>query len=161
LDALSNKRIMKKLFIILALLIASCASRKVAIVKEDVKTTIDSVAIVKVDGTYTKQTNLFINETIDEVEYKPADTSKPMFVNGIKYFNTIIKSKKTKKSTVDTTNVKSVIKIDNKDTVKKEEKKISLNKKIDKKASYFVYLWLLLIPAIIYIYKRVVRYSLI
>ena len=50
---------MKKIFIILALLAVSCASRKVDVAKEDVKVVIDSVSTVKVDCTYTKQTNLF------------------------------------------------------------------------------------------------------
>ena len=145
---------MKKIFIILALLIVSCASRKVAIAKEDIKATVDSISVTKTDGTYVKQTNLFINESVDEVEYKPADTSKPMVVNGVKYFNTIIKSKKTKKSIVDTTKVKSIIKIDKKVSVKKEIKKTSLNKKIDKKANYWMYLWFLIPVAIIIVLER-------
>lgn len=140
---------MKKLFIILALLTMSCASRKVAIAKENIKVTIDSTSVTKTDGTYIKQTNLFINESVDELEYKPADTSKPMVVNGVKYFNTIIKSKKTKKSIVDTTKVKSVIKIDKKVAIKKAIKINKIQKKIDKKANYWMYLWFLIPIAII------------
>lgn len=141
---------MKKIFIILALLTMSCASRKVAIAKENIKVTVDSTSVTKADGTYVKQTNLFINESVDEVEYKPADTSKPMVVNGIKYFNTIIKSKKIKKSIIDTTKVKSVIKIDKKVSVKKAIKVNKAEKKIDKKANYWAYLWFL-IPIVIII----------
>lgn len=141
---------MKKIFIILALLAVSCASRKVDVAKEDVKVVIDSVSTVKVDCTYTKQTNLFISETSEELEYKPADTAKPMVINGVKYLNTIITSKKVKKSTIDTTKVKSVFKSNKKVSLNKAIKANKSEKKIDKKANYWMYLWFL-IPVVIII----------
>ncbi len=152
----------KRLILIFSvLLLFSCASRKVAIVKEDIKTTIDSSAVVKVDGTYVKENNIIAEECEDEIEYKPLDSLKPMVVDGKQYINTIIKLKKKKSIKVDKTKVSNKVSSVKKLNVKREDKKSSFDKKVDKKANYFVYLWLLLIPAIIYIYKRIIKYSLI
>ena len=87
----------KRLILIISLLfLVSCASRKVAIVKEDTKITTDSVAIVKVDGTYVQENNVVTEDCEEEIEYKPLDSLKPMVVNGKQYINTIIKLKKKK-----------------------------------------------------------------
>jgi hypothetical protein len=145
LDALSNKRIMKKLFIILVLLISSCGARKVAIVKEDTKITTDSVAVVKIDGTYTKDNNVFINTTTEEVEICPIVDSLPITVNGVQYKNVRIKTKKINRTVIDTSKVKAsknVLKTVSK--AKSESSSIS-KKAIDKKESLVTntFVWLM------------------
>lgn len=140
--------------IILLLLFTSCASRKVAIVKEETKTTIDSTSVAQIDSISTTNNNIKIVETSEEFEIKPLDTTKAFIYNGKSYFNAILKHKKTNKVLVDTSKkitsknvLKQVSKKTNKNTFKKE-------KTIDKKANYFVYLWLLIIPVGMYVWRK-------
>lgn len=146
---------MKKIFIILVLLITSCASRKVAIVKEDTKITIDSIATVKIDGTYTKDNNIFINTATEEVEICPIVDSLPITVAGVEYKNVRIRIKKQSSKVIDTSKIK-VSKKTLKTVSKKKKQVITNNKKtIDKKPSYFNWLWLLLIPGVVYLYRLI------
>lgn len=136
------------------LLLVSCGARKVDVSKESLVAKIDSSVVVKVDGTYVKDNNVFINESIEEVEYKPLDSLKPMVINGKQYINTVIKSKIQKNiklnKTKETTKISSVKKLN----VKKEEKKKVFNKKVDKKTNYWMYLWFLLPIIIIWVLDR-------
>lgn len=147
---------MEKLCIALisAMLIVSCGARKATVVKEDVKITIDSAVVVKVDGTYVKENNVVIDESVDEVEYVAADTSKPMIINGKHYVNTIIKSKKQKKKTVDNTKVTKKVSSVKKLNVKRKDTKKVTNKKVERKANYFMYLWLLIPVACIWLLEK-------
>lgn len=141
--------------IILLLLITSCASRKVDIVKENIKTTIDSTSFVQIDSTSNVNNNVYISENTEEFEIKPLDTTKAFIYNGKSYFNAILKHKKSNKVLVDTSK-----KIVSKNVLKqvsktKQETKSIKNKTIDKKANYCTYLWLLLIPVGMYIYRKI------
>lgn len=138
---------MKKIFILFIIVLSSCASRKVAIDKANVTTKVDSVSVVKIDGTYVKENNIFINESISELEYKPLDTLKPMVIDGKEYINTIIKAKRSTKSVVDTTKTKATIKVENKVALKKEIKQKTFKKDIKKEVNYFPYLWFILFIA--------------
>jgi hypothetical protein len=145
----------KRLILIISLLLlVSCASRKVTIVKEDTKITIDSVAIVKVDGTYVQENNVVTEDCEEEIEYKPLDTLKPMIVDGKQYINTIIKLKKRKGIKIDKTKVTKKVSSVKKLNVKREESKKVVNKKVDKKANYWMYLWFLIPIVIIVILER-------
>ena len=85
----------KHLILIISLfLLISCGSRKVNISKLNTEIKVDSSVTVKIDGTYVKENNLITNVSIEEFEYKPADTSKPMVIDGIIFKNVIIKKKK-------------------------------------------------------------------
>lgn len=141
--------------IISILLLVSCASRKVDVSKVTEVAKLDSSVIVKVDGTYVKDNNVVIIESSDEIEYVAQDTSKPMQIGGKLFKNVVIKSKKSKKTTVDKTKEKEQTSSVKKLNVKKEATKKIFKKKIDKKANYFVYLWLILIPIGMYIYRRI------
>jgi hypothetical protein len=144
-----------RLILIISLLfLVSCASRKVAIVKEDTKITTDSVAIVKVDGTYVQENNVVTEDCEEEIEYKPLDSLKPMIVNGKQYINTIIKLKKKKGIKIDKTKVIKKVSSVKKLNVKREESKKLVNKKVDKKANYWMYLWFLIPIVIIVILER-------
>lgn len=140
--------------IISILLLVSCASRKVDVAKVEVLNKVDSSVVVKVDGTYVKDNNVVIIESADEIEYVAKDTSKPMQIDGKLFKNVIIKSKKSKKTTIDKTKENKQVSSVKKLNVKKEAAKKIFKKKTDKKANYFVYLWLLLIPVGIYFYRQ-------
>ena len=141
--------------IISILLFVSCASRKVDVSKVAEVAKLDSSIVVKVDGTYVKDNNVVIIESTDEVEYVAKDTSKPMEIEGKLFKNVIIKSKKSKKTTIDKTKENKHVSSVKKLNVKKEATKKIFKKKIDKKANYFVYLWLLLIPVGMYVYRQI------
>jgi len=142
---------MKKIFILFIILLSSCASRKVTVDKVDTAIKIDSVSEVKIDGTYVKENNVFIKESISELEYKPLDTLKPMVIDGKEYINTIIKAKLSTKSIVDTTKTKVIVKVENKIVLKKEVKEKVFNKDIKKEVNYFSYLWFILFVVGVYV----------
>jgi len=142
------------LFISLVLL-HSCASRKVDVSKMTVETKVDSVSEVKIDGTYVKDNNVVVIESVDEVEYTAKDTSKPMEIDGKVFKNVVIKSKKSKKETIDKTKEISKVSSVKKLNVKREGIKKTFEKKLDKKVNNFVYLWLLLIPVGMYVYRQI------
>jgi hypothetical protein len=145
----------KRLILIISLLLfVSCASRKVTIVKEDIKTVVDSTVVVKVDGTYVKENNVVTEDCEEEIEYKPLDTLKPMVIDGKQYINTIIKLKKKKGIKIDKTKVTSKVSSVKKLNVKREDSKKLINKKIDKKANYWMYLWFLIPVAIIIVLEK-------
>lgn len=142
------------LSIICGALLFSCASRKVAIVKEETKTKTDSVVITKTDSTSIINKNVYFSENTTELEIKPLNDSLPIVIDGTSYFNAVLKYKKQNKVLVDTSKIivsKNVLKQVSKS---KQETKSIKNKTVDKKANYFVYLWLLLIPVGMYIYRK-------
>ena len=136
------------------LIISSCASRKVDVSKKSIIKKIDSSAIEKIDGTYVKNNNIIVTDVLDEIEYTAKDTSMPMVINGKEFKNVVIKSKRSKKVSVDKTKQTAKLSSEKKLNVKKEALQKNFEKKIDKKANYFIYLWLLLIPVVIYIYRQ-------
>lgn len=145
----------KRLILIISLLLfVSCASRKVAIVKEDIKTIVDSTVIVKADGTYVKENNVVAEDCEEEIEYKSLDTLKPMVIDGKQYINTIIKLKKKKGIKIDKTKVTSKVSSVKKLNVKREDSKKLINKKIDKKANYWMYLWFLIPIIAIWLFEK-------
>lgn len=142
-------------YLILFLLITSCASRKVSILKEDTKITIDSTASIKTDSVSVTKNNIKYTENYSELEIKPLNDSLPIVIDGTSYFNVVLKYKKQNKALVNTST-----KIVSKNALKKvyktkEETKSIKNKTIDKKVNNFVYLWLLLIPVGMYIYRQI------
>lgn len=140
--------------IICGALLFSCASRKVAIVKEETKTKIDSTSVVRIDSTSTINNNIKIVENISELEIKPLNDSLPIVIDGTSYFNAVLKYKKQNKVLVDTSK-----KIVSKNALKqvsksKQETKNIKEKTVDKKVNNFVYLWLLLIPIGMYAWRK-------
>lgn len=142
------------LYIICGALLFSCASRKVAIVKEETKTKIDSTSVVRIDSTSTINNNIKIVENISELEIKPLNDSLPIVIDGTSYFNAVLKYKKQNKVLVDTSK-KIVSKKALKQVSKsKQETKNIKEKTVDKKVNNFFYLWLLLIPIGMYLYRQ-------
>lgn len=147
---------MKKLFILfLVFTLTGCASRKVAINKSEEVIKSDSISIEKKDSVSTIKNNIKIVENYEEVEITPEVCGVEMVVNGISYKNAVLRYKKSKKEHTDTS-TKIVSKKASKQVLeKKQENKITKNKTTDKKANNFVYFWLLLIPAGMYIYRQI------
>ncbi len=144
-------------YLTLALVISllfSCAARKVAVTKTQIQTHIDSVSVERKDSVVVKQNAISIKEDIDEVQVTPIDTTKPIIIGDTKYFNAIIKIKKVRKSLVDTTKVVTTQSIQKQISLKKDVKEKGFEKKVDKKANYLFYLWLLLIPLVVYLVRK-------
>jgi hypothetical protein len=118
----------------------------VAVTKTQVETHIDSTAVEKKDSVSVQQNAISIKEDIDEIEIVPIDTAKPLVIDGKQYFNATVRLKKTRRHIVDSSKSTVSKSIENKVSVKKEIKAKGFEKKVDKKANYLFYLWLLLIP---------------
>lgn len=153
---------MKPIYILVSLLLFSCASRKVDLKIKEVKK--DSLVETKIDLTENKvkdstaETN--INKTVyfDEIIIKPLDSCKEFIVEGKTYKNVVLSYKKTKTNTLYNNKVKVTentlkhVKTDIK--IKTSTKENSKEKQIDKKANYFIYLWFILGIIIIYLIWR-------
>lgn len=147
---------MKKFILLfLAITLFGCASRKVAIVKEESKITIDSTAIVKTDSVSTINNNIKIVENFEEIEITPEVCGVEMVINGITYKNAVLRYKKSKKEHTDTSSKIVSKKASKQVSKKKQENKITKNKTTDKKTNNFVYFWLLLIPVGMYVYRQI------
>lgn len=142
------------LYIICGALFISCASRKVDIHKEEIKTKTDSSSVVRIDSTSVLSNNIQYTENYSELEIKPLHDSLPIVIDGTSYFNVVLKYKKQNKVLSNIIN-KTVHKSASKHfSQSKQETKNIKEKKVDKKVNNFVYLWLLLIPIGMYIYRQ-------
>lgn len=156
------------LYIICGAVLFSCASRKVDIKTTDIKK--DSLIETKIVLTENKvkdstaETN--INKIVysDEIIIKPLDSCKEIIVDGKHYKNVILSYKKTKSNTLYNNKIKvsentlKHVKTDSK--VKTSSKENIKEKKIDKKANYFIYLWFILGIIILYLLWRNKRWFL-
>lgn len=140
--------------ILLSFLLFSCASRKVAVIKTQVETHIDSTAVEKKDSVSVQQNAISIKEDVDEIEIVPIDTAKPLVIDGKQYFNATVRLKKTRRHIVDSSKSTISQSSENKISVKKDIKAKGFEKKVDKKANYLFYLWLLLIPISLWLIWR-------
>ena len=115
------------------------------VTKTQVETHIDSTVVEKKDSVSVQQNAISIKEDIDEIEIVPIDTAKPLIIDGKQYFNATVRLKKTRRHVVDSSKSTVSKSIENKISVKKDIKAKGFEKKVDKKANYFVYLWIILI----------------
>ncbi len=134
--------------------LASCSSRKVNVSKTEIKTNTDSISVVRIDSTSQVNNNINISESIEELEVCPLIDSLPIIINGISYKNAVLKYKKQNKVLVDTSKKITSKNVLKKELKKKTETKTAKNKSIDKKINNFVYLWLILIPVGMYLYRQ-------
>lgn len=141
---------MKQIFILVSLILFSCGSRKVAIqqIKKDSLLQIDTKIVTK------EETNIAIKNDIytDEFTITPVDSLKDIVVNGITYNNVVLRYKKVKDNTLHIEK-KTMLKNEVKKEIVKTSVK-SFKKDINKKANYWNYLWLLLIPIAYYLYRK-------
>jgi len=142
---------MKQIIILIfSILLIGCSSRKV-IIEETKK---DSLKEIK---TKIILNEVFKSETkndilIEEFTIEPFDSLKDIVINGIRYNNVVLRHKKTKDNSLHIKEKKVLKKTYIKERVKISNKEFKKN--IDKKANYFIYLWLLLIPIFLYLFKR-------
>ena len=132
----------------------SCAPRKVSVIKTEVKTHIDSISVEHKDSVVVQQNAISMKEENDEIEVRPIDSAKPIIIGDTKYYNATIKIKKTRKSLVDTTKVVTTQSTEKQVTIQKDIKEKGFEKKIDKKPNYLLYLWLLLIPLVVFLVRK-------
>lgn len=145
----------KYLTLVLVLpLLFSCAARKVAVSKTQTQIHTDSVVIEKKDSVSVKQNAIVITDSSDEVEVTPIDTAKPVIIGDTKYYNAKVKIRKNRIKLVDTSKIVVTQSAQKQTTVIKDVKKKTFEKKIDKKANYLLYLWLLLIPLVVYLVRK-------
>ena len=141
---------MKQIFILVSLILIGCSSRKVAIqeVKKDSLKQIETKIVTK------EETNIAIKNDVctDEFTITPLDTLKDIVVNDITYKNVVLRYKKVKDNSLHIEN-KTIVRNEVKNELIKTSVK-EFKKDIDKKANYWNYLWLLLIPVIYYLYRR-------
>jgi len=135
-------------------LLFSCAATKVAVTKIQTQTYIDSVVVEKKDSVVVQQNAIIIIDSSEEIELTPIDTAKPIIIGETKYFNAVVKLKKVRKQLVDTSKIVTTQSVQKQISLKKDVKEKVFEKKVEKKANYFVYLWLLLIPIGYWIWKR-------
>ena len=142
------------ILLLLSISLFSCASRKVTINKTQIETKIDSVAVEKKDSVSVKQNAISIKENVDEVEIVPIDSTQPIIIGDKKYYNAILRIKKTRRQVLDTSKVTVSQSYEKKVSVKKDLKSKIFDKKVEKKPNYWVLLWLLFIPITWYILRR-------
>lgn len=142
------------ILIFLSLFLFSCASRKVNIAKSELLIKTDSSFVEKRDSVSVVQNAISIKEDIDEVEIVPMDASKPLVIDGKTYFNATVRMRKVRKSTIDSSKTFSSKSSHKELVVRKDIKQKTYTKSVDKKANYFIYLWLLVIPVIGWLIKR-------
>jgi hypothetical protein len=134
------------ILLLLSLSLFSCASRKVTVSNTQVETNIDSTVVEKKDSVSVQQNAISIKEDIDEVELVPIDSTQPIIIGDKKYYNAIVRLKKTRREVVDSSKITVSKSIENKVSVKKNIKAKVFDKKIDKKADFLLYFSFLLIP---------------
>lgn len=121
---------MKHLFILVSLILIGCASRKVDVdIKKKDSTVVETkteVVIKKKDST---SDNFFVDKSeSDELIITPIDTTKEIIVNGKKYFNAVLRYKKTKNNTYIKSKVK-VSKTEDKHTNSKSNTRVKSKEK--------------------------------
>ena len=153
---------MKKIIFIIAILLTSCASRKVAVNKIDIKK--DSIAETKVIVTKidtvnkTDSTKVIVSADSSEITITPIDSSKTIVVDGKIYKNVVLKIKKNKSNILYTNNKKelNIKRVDSVVTSKVETKEhqVGKTKTIDKEQSYWFLFWWILLILILYLLWR-------
>ena len=145
----------KYLTLVLVLpLLFSCAARKVAVSKTQTQIHTDSVVVEKKDSVSVKQNAIVITDSSDEVEVTPIDTDKPVIIGDTKYYNAKVKIRKNRIKLVDTSKIVVTQSAQKQTSVIKDVKEKTFEKKVDKKANYLLYLWLLLIPLVVYLVRK-------
>lgn len=121
---------MKQIFILVSLILVGCASRKVDIdIKKKDSTVVETKTELVVKKTDSTSDNFFVDKSeSDELIITPIDTTKEIIVNGKKYFNAVLRYKKTKNNTYTKSKVK-VSKTEDKHTYSKSNIRVKSKEK--------------------------------
>lgn len=146
---------MLKYFVITLLLLSSCVTKKVNIAKTHTESYIDSSFTQRKDSLVVRNNAVMVIEKLDEIEVVPIDTTKPIIIDNVKYFNATLRLRKYAKSSIDTSKTISSATSQISGKLIKETKSKNYIKNVDKKANSKLYLfWLLLIPLVLWLIKR-------
>lgn len=142
---------MRVIFILVSLVLFSCATRKVNKSTEDIKQIQTEVVQNNVQ---TKQDSIvFITDTTSEVCIEPIDFVKPMIVNGKTYLNAKISLKKRKVNT--SIALKKIVSDKSLKTSSNKVEVVKSGKVIERKSGFnWWWLLLLIIPVGIYGYIK-------
>lgn len=146
---------MLKYVVITLLLLSSCVTKKLNVTKTQVESHTDSSFVQKKDTSVIKINAISIVEKMDEIEVIPIDTTKPIIINDVKYFNATLKLRKHSKVSIDTskTILHSTSQVSGK--LIKDTKSNTNVKNLDKKSNYSLsLLWLLLIPLVLWLIRK-------
>jgi hypothetical protein len=148
---------MSRYFIILMIsfFFTSCVTRKVNVTKNQSEIRTDSSFTEKKDTSIVRNNAISILEKLDEIEIVPIDTTKPIIINDVKYFNATLKLRKYSKASIDTSKTISSSTRQVSGKLIKDIKSKDYVKDVDKKANTKLYLfWLLLIPLVMWLIKK-------
>lgn len=152
-----DNKAMSRYFIILivSFFFISCVTRKVNVTKNQSEIQIDSSFTEKKDTSIVRNNAVSVIEKLDEIEIIPIDTTKPIIINDVKYFNATLKLRKYSKSSIDTSKTISSSTSQISGKLIKDIKSKDYVKDVDKKANTKLYLfWLLLIPLVMWLIKK-------
>ena len=139
---------------ILVFCLTSCGARKV----EKSKTT-EQLTVIDTSKTVTQtDTNVKVIDSsqTDEIIIEPIDNTKPSVFNGKTFFNSRITTKKHKNN-ITTVKSEKVAKIEQKHFTVSDRKDIEV-KVSERKSNYWLLLWWLLIPLLVYFAYQIRKY---
>ena len=152
---------MKTIYVlIIVVLLSSCnTTKKLQEVKEDLKSEVVADSEEKKNTDTKVVTDAVVDNKDEECVYEPINENNPMVIDGIVYNNTKIKKvKKNTKSSSKEVSVKKDTQLIIKKAIAKTTK-ASAVKNLDKtsKISGYLWLWWLLIVAVVYIAYKIYR----
>lgn len=139
----------KQIFILVSIVLMSCASRKVQVNNTEIKTDSivkhkDTVAIKVVDSIYIKK-----DINTDEITITPLDTCKSFIVDGKVYKNAIIRIKKFKDNSLYSKKKTGTLNASKTQTNHVVKASVVKTKQIEKKANLPLYFILYILFAIV------------
>ena len=140
--------------LIAAIVLTSCASRKVAKSETKEQEQKSEKITLETETRVTNNIKILDSSTTDEIEICPVSDSLPMVVNGITYINAKIRRKKTKNNISINKDVKVQHKAQKEGLVMVKRNKVIEVKQIERKQSYWWLLWFLLLIPIYFGYKK-------
>lgn len=147
----------KSILILLSLTLFSCASRKVdtKIDKRDSTAFSVSNEVEKVKTDSQTQTVIIDSTETEEIVIVPIDSTKPLIVNGKKYFNAKLRYKK-KRNNIRTSRIEKVAQIKEKRAKKRNEARVATKQK-EKTTEAVRFPWWLIILGAVLVYLLLMR----
>ncbi|TYP71475.1 hypothetical protein [Aquimarina intermedia] len=141
------------IFLLIIFLICSCGTRKRVMQKTVTEIETSEKKDVKKEEVIITVSNTDIKTAEDNTTYTPVDNTKPMEVEGKKYYNVVIqKKKKTQTDSSKTVKKENRIEEDKTETdIKKKELKKDVAVDRDNSFSFWDWFWLLLAIAIVWL----------
>jgi hypothetical protein len=138
-----------------ALLLIGCGSRKVETSKETVKEEVTQTVKTETKTDTNETVKVLDTSTVDEIEFVPIDTTKPIIYNGQKVFNAKIRHSK-RKNDITTVSSKKVSQIERKEVKTKAKREVKVKDKVTEAKRGFPW-WILLVIGALYLAYRKVK----